>query len=226
MGIAEWQRDVMQTTADEEKQYYLLVEKVFNVLAPFYDLATKPLAGLRDRVVDFTDAGSGSTILDVATGTGEQALAFAKKGYEVVGIDISGAMLKVANKKNKYGHVRFEAADATNLPFEDSSFDVTCVSFALHDMPLTVRASALKEMVRVTRPTGLIVIVDYALPKSKVGSFLVYHFVRLYEREYYSRFIESDLEALLRTMGIEVREELPVLLGAARILKGRITGQA
>lgn len=216
----------MQTTADEEKQYYLLVEKVFNVLAPFYDLVTKPLAGLRDTVVDFTNAGSGSRILDVATGTGEQALAFARKGYEVVGIDLSEAMLKVANKKNEHGHVRFEAADATNLPFENSSFDVTCVSFALHDMPLTVRARALKEMVRVTRPTGLIVIVDYALPKSKVGRFLVYHFVRLYEREYYSRFIESDLEALLRTMGIEIREDLPVLLGAARILKGRITGQA
>ena len=78
MERAEWLGDIMQTTADEEKQYYLLVEKVFNVLAPFYDLVTKPLAGLRDTVVDFTDAGSVSRILDVATGTGEQALAFAK----------------------------------------------------------------------------------------------------------------------------------------------------
>jgi demethylmenaquinone methyltransferase/2-methoxy-6-polyprenyl-1,4-benzoquinol methylase len=147
-------------------------------------------------------------------------LAFAKKGYEVIGIDLSDAMLKVAHKKNKYRNVRFEVADATNLPLEDNSFDISCVSFGLHDMPLSIREKALKEMVRVTKRKGMIVIVDYALPENKMSRFLIYHFVNLYEGQYYSTFIKSDLEALLGKIGIEIKEEFRVLFGAGKILKG------
>jgi len=128
-------------------------------------------------------------------------------------------MLKVARKKNKYESVKFEVADATNLPFEDDSFDVSCVPFALHDMLLTIREKALKEMARVTKTKGMIVIVDFALPKNKISRFLIYHSVKLWER-YYPEFIKSDLEALLRKAGIEIKEELPVLIGAGRMLKG------
>ncbi len=205
---------------NEEKEYYSLIKKVFDILAPFYDIVTMPFSKVRDRVVNLTDARNGSKILDVATGTGKQAFAFAKRGYEVIGIDLSEAMLKVANKKNKYGNVKFEVADATNLRFEDNSFDISCISFALHDMPLTIRERALKEMVRVTKTKGIITIVDYALPKNKIGRFLIYHFINLYEGKYYSKFIESDLQTLLRKTGIEIKKELPVLLGAGRILKG------
>ena len=205
---------------DEEKEYYTLIKKVFDLLAPFYDFVTLPFSRVRNKVVNFTDARNALKILDVATGTGKQAFAFAKKGYEVIGIDLSEAMLKVANKKNKYGNVRFEVADATSLPFEDDSFDISCMSFALHDMPLTIREKVLMEMVRVTKPEVMIIIVDYALPENRIGRFLVYHFVKIYEKEYYSKFIKSDLEALLGKSGIKIKEKLPVLLGAGRILIG------
>ena len=190
------------------------------MLAPFYDIVTMLFSRIRNKVVDFADPRNGSKILDIATGTGKQAFAFAKKGYEVIGIDLSEAMLKVANKKNKYANVKFEVADATHLPFEDNSFDVSCVSFGLHDMPLFIREKALREMVRVTKPKGMIVIVDYALPKNKIGGFLIYHFVNLYEGKYYATFIKSDLEALLRKTGIEIKEQFRVLFGAGKILKG------
>ncbi len=212
----------MPQLIDEEREYYSLVKKVFDILAPFYDIVTAPLSRLRGRVVDFAGADKGSRILDVATGTGKQAFAFAEKGYDVTGIDLSEAMLKIAKKKNRYKNVRFEVADATDLPFTNNSFDVACVSFALHDMPLGIREKVLREIVRVTKPHGLIVIVDYALPRNKIGSFLIYHFVRLYERKYYSKFIKSDLEELLQNSGIEITQKLSVLLGAARILKGKL----
>src|SRR3989304_5661778 len=78
----------------EEAEYYSLVRKVMRILAPFYDVAFELLSfgaasKLRSSVVDFADAPRESRILDVATGTGEQAFAFAKKGYDVVGIDLS-----------------------------------------------------------------------------------------------------------------------------------------
>jgi hypothetical protein len=71
-------------------------------------------------------------------------------------------------------------------------------------MPLTIREKVLKEIVRVTRPDGTIVIVDYALPENQVGRFLIYHLIRLYEGKYYAQFMESDLEALLRKTGVEI----------------------
>ena len=205
---------------DEEKKYYSLVRKAFDALAPFYDVVAAPFSSVRGRVVNFTKAQKGSKILDVATGTGQQAFAFAKKGYEVMGIDISEAMLNVAKKKNKYKNVKFEVADATNLRFKDNSFDVSTISFALHDMPLSIREKVLGEMVRVTKPQGIIVIADYNLPENKISKFLIYHFVALYEAEYYKTFIKSDLELLLHKNRIKIIDKDTVMLGVGRILKG------
>lgn len=63
-------------------------------------------------------------------------------------------------------------------------------------------------------------IVDYALPENKVGKFLIFHFVKLYEGYLYKEFIESDFKSLLMNLKIEIKEEYSVLLGAARIIKG------
>ena len=205
---------------DEEKEYYALVKKAFDVLAPFYDVVALPIEGVRDKVVDFTNARDGSTILDVATGTGKQAFAFAKRGYDVIGIDLTESMLRIARKNNENGLVKFEVGDGTHLRFEENSYDVSCVSFALHDMPRAIRERVLKEIVRVTKSNGTLVIVDYALPENKVGRFLIYRLVSFYEGEYYRKFIASDLEVLLGETGIEIKVQLPILLGAGRILKG------
>ena len=212
-----------ETGQFEEEEYRLSIKRVFRTLAPFYDLATRVLCRVRRRAVDFAELGGRSRILDVATGTGEQALAFCRDGHEVTGIDLSEAMLAVADRKRKkkgLGNVTFGVADATSLPFADESFDLSCISFALHDMPPAVQSKALKEMVRVTRSKGKILVVDYALPRSKLARFLVYHFVSLYEGEYYAGFVESDLTAMLREAGIEPKRELSVLLGAGRIAIG------
>ncbi len=205
---------------NEEKEYYSTVRKTFAMLAPFYDAIVTPFSSVRDRVVNFTNAQMGSKILEVATGTGQQAFAFAKKGYEVIGIDISEAMINVAKKKNKFRNAKFEISDATNLPFEDNSFDVSSISFALHEMPLSIREKVLKEMIRVTKPEGIIVTVDYDLPKSKIGRLLIYHFIALFEAKYYKNFIKFDLEALLNKNKIKIIEKDTILHGAGRILKG------
>lgn len=205
---------------DEEKEYYSFVRKAFAALAPFYDIIFIPFSSVRDRVVNLTKVQRGSKILDVATGTGQQAFAFAKKGYEVIGIDISEAMLNVARKKNKYKNAKFKVADATNLPFENNSFDVSSISFALHDMPLSIREKVLKEMVRVTKSQGIIVVADYNLPEKKISGFLIYHFVALIESQYYKDFIRSDLEILLHRNKIKIIDKDTVMYGVGRILKG------
>lgn len=203
-----------------EEEYYLYIKKWFKKWAPIYDFMDIFISGVRGKVVVFTEARNGSKILDVATGTGKQAFAFAKKGYGIDGVDLSEDMLKVANRKNKYGNVRFQVADATNLPYGDEYFDVSCISFALHDMPLTIREKVLGEMVRVTKRKGVIVIVDYALPANNIGKFFIYPVVKSYESKYYPEFVNSNFSDLLRKLGIRIEKEQSVLLGAGRILKG------
>ncbi len=212
-----------EKNVDEEKEYYSLNERVFRKLAPFYDLIAIPISKVRKQVVDFAGAEAGAKVLDVATGTGKQAVAFARQDYYVTGIDLSDDMLRIARKKNKYANLNFMPADATMLPFESGDFDVVIISFALHDMPVTIREKALKEMARVTKPAGMILIADYSLPRNKIGRYLVYNVVRLYEGKMYRDFIKSDVKALLSEAGIEVKEELPVVLGAGRVLKGILT---
>lgn len=116
--------------------------------------------------------------------------------------------------------MKFAVADATQIPFESDHFNVSVICVALHDMPPTVRENVLREMVRVTKPNGSIVIIDYRMPKNKIWGFLVYHFGKLYESKYYPQFMHSDLYALLKTVGITLQEEHIVAARAIRIIKG------
>src|SRR4030095_201407 len=134
----------------DEKEYYALTKKAFDILAPVYNIMTLPLIHVRNQVVAIANVGKSSKVLDVATGTGQQAFAFAKQGHDVTGVDLTESMLAIARRHNKNGFVKFEVGDATHLRFEDNTFDISCISFALHDMPLTIREKVLREMVRVT----------------------------------------------------------------------------
>ena len=126
----------------------------------FTQLLTSPLAR---RIVALARPVSGERILDVGTGTGIVALDAATragKGGRVVGIDLSEAMLKTAAVKAERaglaGLVEFRKMDAEALSLEDSSFDVVVSLFALLHFPNPL--AALKEMFRVLRPGGRLVV--------------------------------------------------------------------
>jgi ubiquinone/menaquinone biosynthesis C-methylase UbiE len=95
--------------------------------------------------------------LDVCTGTGEQALAFARLGAEVVGVDIARGALKHAATKVVRPKPGWLEMDGTALGFRDKEFDVSTVSFVLHHMPEPVQCKLLVEVVRVTRKKVVII---------------------------------------------------------------------
>ena len=211
---------------DEEREYYALSRRVYAVFAYVYDAVAFPIRTLRYAVASMVDLPPGARVLDVATGTGQQAFAFAEKAREVVGIDLSEEMLRVARRKNRFSNVSFQQADAAELPFEDNAFDTSCVSFALHEMPSSVRERVVSEMARVTRSGGSIIVVDYGLPKSQIASALTFHLVKVYERDCYAGFVKSDWRAMLERAGVEVLDDRPALRGMARVMKGRKEGSA
>jgi ubiquinone/menaquinone biosynthesis C-methylase UbiE len=200
--------------------YYSYIKEWFRRESRFYHILVDiPSSRLRKKIMDLVNANNGSRILDVATGTEGQVFAFAKKGYDVVGIDLSEDMVKVANKLNRYEKLKFKVDDAADFLFEDNYFDVSCISLGLHDMPSAIREKAVEEIGRVTKPEGIIAIVDYALPKNKIVRYLAYRIIKSHETKYYPEFINSDLGALLIKYKIKIEKEVSLMLGCAKILK-------
>ncbi|APV43497.1 demethylmenaquinone methyltransferase / 2-methoxy-6-polyprenyl-1,4-benzoquinol methylase [Dehalogenimonas formicexedens] len=186
-------------------------KKFFAGVAPFYDLLRFVFPPLRRKAASFLCAPRGSKIIDVATGTGDQAAEFARRRYSVTGVDLSGAMLERARHRIKPGlKLEFTQANAACLPFGDNSFDGSSISLALHDMPREIEVQVLKEMRRVTRGRGEILIVEYADLSKGIKSVLN-SLIRLYESKYYRDFARRDLGKLLADAGLTIRRQKNIM---------------
>ena len=118
----------------------------------------------RGRAADLARVGSGDRVLDVATGTGDLAVELdgrVSPGGEVVGVDFSESMLELA--RGKAPGMRFEAANALELPFADDEFAAATVGFGARNFSDLPRG--LSEMVRVTRPGGRVVVLEITTPQ-------------------------------------------------------------
>ncbi len=107
------------------------------------------------------EATGSDRLLDVATGTGHTALAFAPLVREVVAVDLTEAMLAAARglaADRGAGNVRFERGDAEALSFDDSAFELVTCRYAAHHFPRPV--AAIREMARVLAPGGRLLLVD------------------------------------------------------------------
>jgi demethylmenaquinone methyltransferase/2-methoxy-6-polyprenyl-1,4-benzoquinol methylase len=141
------------------------VAAMFDAVARRYDLTNDLLSLGQDRrwrraVVAAVAPRPGERVLDLAAGTGTSSLPFAKLGAIVIPCDFSTGMLTVGKATNPM--LDFVAGDATRLPFADSAFDAVTISFGLRNVedPDT----GLREMLRVTRPGGRLVVCEFSSP--------------------------------------------------------------
>jgi demethylmenaquinone methyltransferase / 2-methoxy-6-polyprenyl-1,4-benzoquinol methylase len=150
------------------------VQAMFDRIAGFYDrMNTVMTAGLhhawRRRAADLALVGPGARALDVATGTGDLALELARRvapGGEVVGSDFSERMLELARAKaqtSDHPEVRFEPANALSLPYQDGEFDAATVGFGARNF--SDLEQGLREMARVVRPGGRVVVLEITTPQ-------------------------------------------------------------
>nr|WP_257794355.1 demethylmenaquinone methyltransferase [Arthrobacter sp. zg-Y238] len=141
------------------------VAAMFDDVAPKYDVVNDVLSLGQTRrwrriVVDAVGAVPGQRVLDLAAGTGTSSEPYADAGIDVVACDFSLGMLKVGKRRRP--DIDFVAGDATNLPFEDNSFDASTISFGLRNV--NEPKKALAEMLRVTKPGGRLVIAEFSSP--------------------------------------------------------------
>jgi demethylmenaquinone methyltransferase / 2-methoxy-6-polyprenyl-1,4-benzoquinol methylase len=141
------------------------VAAMFDGVAKRYDLVNDLLSlgqtkRWRKAVTKLIDPKPGMQILDMAAGPGASSEPLFKRGAEVISADFSHGMLDAGRKQRPY--LNFQWADALALPFGDNSFDLYTISFGLRNTHKT--GAALKEALRVVRPGGRLVIVEFSAP--------------------------------------------------------------
>jgi len=222
--------------------------RMFDRIAPRYDALNRILSlgmdlGWRRAAVAAVGLRAGEAALDVATGTADLAIALASAtpGARIVGLDPSAAMLALGARKITQGGLGARVActrgDAQALPFPAGSFAGATIAFGIRNVP--DRARALREMTRVVRPGGRVVVLEL----NEVQSGLLAPAVRLWTRrvvprigawlsgarEY--RYLQEsvavfppadEFAALMRASGLAVRSVRPLGFGACTLFVGEV----
>jgi len=147
------------------------VSGMFDQVAAAYDRTNSVLSLGNDRfwrvaTLRAVAPQRGERILDLAAGTGTSSMAFVPSGAHVVAADFSRGMIEEGRRRHgDVPNLEFVQADATDLPFADGEFDAVTMSFGLRNVIDPRRA--LRELRRVTRPGGRIVVCEFSHPPSR-----------------------------------------------------------
>ncbi|MBE2246463.1 MAG: bifunctional demethylmenaquinone methyltransferase/2-methoxy-6-polyprenyl-1,4-benzoquinol methylase UbiE [Candidatus Competibacteraceae bacterium] len=179
---------------DSDKSKKEQVADMFDNISQRYDFLNHFLSlGIdrlwRKQLVKMVQNDKPRSIIDVATGTGDLAIALAKTYPDVIeGIDISEGMLSVGRKKiekqNLAVPIHLQWGDSENIPFDDNSFDVATAAFGVRNFENPLKG--LKEMHRVLKPGGKIYVLEFSQPSSfpfkQIYTFYFRHILPLWGR--------------------------------------------
>lgn len=169
-----------------------VVEGIFNDIAPRYDLLNHLLSmnidkRWRRRAMRYICDEEKGMLLDVACGTGDFSIAAYRSGvHRVVGIDISANMVEIGCRKiAELGldeHISLRIGDSEQMEFADATFDVVTVAFGVRNFEHLQKG--LREMLRVLKPGGKVIILEFSMPE---------HFPMKQLYKFYFRYILPTL---------------------------------
>lgn len=179
------------------------VQEMFDNVSPQYDFLNRLLSARidvlwRNNAVKRITRTQPQTILDVATGTGDLAIALAKKNpsTQITGFDLSEGMLKQGRvkvkNKNLENQIKMVQGDAENMPFEDNTFDAVTASFGVRNFENLEKG--LSEIRRVLKPGGTFVLLEFSQPQSFPMKQL-YHFYSFKILPFIGRVFSKDPRA-------------------------------
>lgn len=164
------------------------VNDLFARIAPRYDLINDLQSfGLhrawKRRVLRMADVRNGERALDVCCGTGDLAFALAEAGAQVTAVDFSQAMLDVARhrsgkRSSSFVMPRFHEGDAMHLALPENSFDIVTVGYGLRNLPDWEQG--LREMHRVAKPGGRLLVLDFGKPDHALLRSLYFAYLRFF----------------------------------------------
>lgn len=218
------------------------VWKMFDKLSPTYDKINRIVSFGMDRrwrkkVAKFLPPQKNLKILDLATGTGDQALALIQSQasiHSITGIDLSSEMLEIAKRKIP-SKMEFIHANAEKLPFKSMSFDAATFSFGIRNVTDPLRS--LKEIHRILKPKGRCLILEFSLPPKPIRGFFLFYLRHILPRiaglisknysayRYLNQTIEhfpsgKDFCLLMKEAGFSRLREVPMNLGSVTLYVG------
>jgi demethylmenaquinone methyltransferase/2-methoxy-6-polyprenyl-1,4-benzoquinol methylase len=218
------------------------VWKMFDQISKGYDRTNRIISlGMdlrwRNRVATFLPSKKNLKILDLATGTGDQALALLKSSASIgsmTGIDLSKEMLEIAKQKIP-NNMDFIHAVAEKLPFKAASFDAATFSFGIRNVkdPLT----SLNEIFRVLKPKGRCLILEFSMPPKPIRFFFLFYLRYILpliaglisKNTAAYRYLNQTIEhfpsgknfcALMKKAGFTRLREIPMNLGSVTLYVG------
>jgi demethylmenaquinone methyltransferase/2-methoxy-6-polyprenyl-1,4-benzoquinol methylase len=217
--------------------------QMFDRIARRYDFVNRVISlGLdqrwRKRTVNALQLGEQPRVLDLATGTGDLAIAIAKSRPQakVVGVDPSAEMLAIGKakieRKGLADRIEMTLGDAQALPYANCEFDAATIAFGIRNVP--DRAKGLREMARVVRPGGRVAILELGEPRGRVlGRVARFHKNQLVPRigallsgareyKYLQKSITAfppaeEFAAMMQAAGLHVIEVVPLSFGACTL---------
>ena len=185
-------------------------KKIWDLYAPFYEMfmrADKKIYKLMYKRIPRVIAGK--RVLEIATGPGLLAKHVASSAREMIATDFSEGMIKEAKKGDVPDNLRFEVADATDLPYEDKSFDVVIIANALHVMPEPDKA--MDEIDRVLKKKGILIAPNYIHKGSGLKSRMWSRMLKLAGIKFEHQWTKEAYEEFLSNHGWRVvnSKEMP-----------------
>jgi ubiquinone/menaquinone biosynthesis C-methylase UbiE len=183
------------------------------------------LAPILRKTLDAALLGPGQRLVDVGCGSGRLAVAAARGNStsapsEVLGIDATPAMISLARKRAEREGSRaiFRVGVAEALPLPDQGTDAVTSSFLLHHLPPDVKPQALREMWRVLKPGGRLVVTDYATPRNLLGV-ITSAPMRLNFYEYVRPQLKGEIEQIIERERMGPLEVVGVFIGYITVFR-------
>jgi demethylmenaquinone methyltransferase/2-methoxy-6-polyprenyl-1,4-benzoquinol methylase len=201
------------------QQRAIRVRALFAAIAPRYDLINDLQSfGLhrlwKHRLLGLAQTKPGDRVLDLCCGTGDVALAFARRGARVTGLDFSPPMLARARARAGNLPIHWVHGDALNLPFAAESFEIVTISYGLRN--LADVDLGLKEMLRVSVQGGRLLILEFGKPRQPLWRTCYFGYLRLLV-PLYGRLFCGDATAYAYIL--ESLLHYPAQEGVAAVLK-------
>lgn len=186
------------------KYFYKFIAKVYDLLDVIYfkNYEKSP------RKVILESIAEQDKILDLCTGTATSAISIAKvkTGVEIVGIDLSHNMLKVAENKVKRAGIRnlkLYQMDATQLSFKSNSFDKVLISLILHELDEELATKIIMEAKRVLKDNGEFIVTEWE-PSQQLSKRILFAPLHYLEPKSYRKFIKKDLYSYFEKFGLKI----------------------
>jgi ubiquinone/menaquinone biosynthesis C-methylase UbiE len=199
-----------------------MIQDPYRTSAAHYDRFVGPLtSALRRSGMKMCPPKPGMKVLEVGCGTGSNLMLYRQAGCSVYGIDLSPSMLAVA--RNKLGEgADLQLGDASSMAYQENFFDLVIAMFLLHDMSSEIRPAVMREIIRVTKPEGRVLIIDFhpgpiPFPKGWIYKAVILFIERVAGREHFSNFrdflLRKGLPGLIQSQNLVVDRQKIVSAG-------------